>query len=310
MILIAVAVVLDWILGDPYFFPHPVRLMGLIIKIEEKIARLIFKSSSGLRFAGLLMVLINLALATIPMYLLLQRTDGMINTIIAVLTYYFCISAKMLQVEAMKVKRALNHSIQAARNQLKYIVGRDTEPLDEEEIIKATIETVSENTSDGVIAPLLFMVLFGPVGGLAYKFVNTMDSMIGYKNEKYRNLGRYAALTDDLFNYIPARITGVLMSLSALSPNRIERGLSMMARDGRNHSSPNSGYPESATAGILGIQLGGGHFYGGKMVVKPLIGDNIFPAEPKHIIQAIYIIYKTELLFLLISALIMGLIGV
>lgn len=310
MILVVVAVVLDWILGDPYFFPHPVKLMGIIINIEEKLLRLIFKSSSGLRLAGLIMVIINVCLAIFPMYFLLARTEGTINTVITVITYYFCISARMLHYEAIKVRKALNTSLQAARNQLRFIVGRDTEPLDEEEIVKATVETISENTSDGIIAPLFYILLFGPVGGLTYKFINTMDSMIGYKNVKYRNLGRYAALLDDVVNYIPARITGLLMCLAALRPSIIERGLSIMMRDRRNHSSPNSGYPEAAIAGILGIQLGGSHYYGGNLVVKPVIGDNTRNATASDIVATIYIMYKTEIIFLVISALTMGMIGV
>src|SRR5699024_5785730 len=158
---------------------------------------------------------------------------------------------------------------------LSYIVGRETRDLSEEEIIKATIETVSENTSDGVIAPLIYIVLLGAPGGLAYKMVNTMDSMLGYMNDKYVDLGFFPAKIDDVFNYLPARLTGLLMCMGSICSFDVKNGLRIMIRDRKNHKSPNAIYPEGAIAGLLNIQLGGSNTYHGKIVEKPTIGDDI-----------------------------------
>lgn len=310
MILIIAAVILDWLLGDPYFFPHPVRLMGFIITIETKFARFISKKPSTLRFFGFLMVLINLAISIFPMYFVLKVTEGPINSAIKIITYYFCISAKMLSYEAKQVKKATLKSVDDGRNRLKYIVGRDTKDLEIEEIITATVETVSENTSDGIIAPLFYILLFGPVGGLTYKFINTMDSMIGYKDKKYVDIGRYAAKLDDIVNFIPARITAFLMCLAAINPKIIERSFTTVLKDAKKHKSPNAGYPEAAIAGILGIQLGGGHVYHGMYVEKPYIGKNLKNPEFDDIDKTIQIMYKTEIIFLIIAALIFGIMSV
>lgn len=304
MILIFLAVILDWILGDPYSFPHPVRLMGNIISIEEKFFRKIFKTAKGLRLAGYLIVFINIFLGIFPSYLILKFSPKSFRDIFSFLIYYYCISAKMLHYEAIIVKKELDKSLEEGRERLKYIVGRDTKNLSEEEIIRATVETVAENTSDGVVAPLFYMFLFGPIGGLTYKFINTMDSMIAYKNEKYIDLGRAAALTDDLANYIPARFTGFLMALSNFVPKKIINTLKDIKTFGRSHSSPNSGYPESAVASILGIQLGGGQFYKGAWVEKPKIGYDKNPIEKKYIFETAKIMYKSEIIFIVILTII------
>ncbi|SCG82834.1 cobalamin biosynthesis protein [Proteiniborus sp. DW1] len=197
------------------------------------------------------------------------------------------------------VQKELDKGLEEGRKRLSYIVGRDTSNLDEEEIIRATVETVSENTSDGVIGPLFYIVLLGAPGGLAYKFINTMDSMLGYMNDKYKHLGYFPAKVDDLFNLIPARLTAILMNISSIGRFDFINGMKILKRDRRNHKSPNSGYPESATAGLLGIQLGGGNYYHGLYVEKPHIGDKINDVNKEHIKNTVEIMYRSEIAFLM-----------
>jgi adenosylcobinamide-phosphate synthase len=200
----------------------------------------------------------------------------------------------------MKVYYAFDKGIEEARYKLSFIVGRDTQNLAEGEVIRADVETVAENTSDGVIAPLFYIMLLGAPGGIMYKMVNTMDSMLGYKNEKYKDLGYFPAKIDDAFNFIPARLTGVLMCLSSILRFDVRSGIKIMMRDGKRHTSPNAGIPEAAVAGLLNIQLGGNNYYFGKLVEKPTIGDKIRNIERDDIRKAIEIMYRTELLMLLL----------
>jgi adenosylcobinamide-phosphate synthase len=180
-------------------------------------------------------------------------------------------------------------------------VGRDTKRLDEPEIIRATVETVAENTADGIVAPLLYAMIGGAPLALTYKMVNTMDSMVAYMNEHYRDLGFFSAKVDDLWNYIPARVTGIFMNLGSLFRFRVADGFKVMIRDRSNHKSPNCAYPEGAVAGLLGIQLGGENVYFGQIVKKPSIGDANRPLERKDIRRTVEIMFRTELLFLLVS---------
>ena len=225
--------------------------------------------------------------------------------IINIYLIYTCIAARCLHFEVFKVLDALKESLEQGRKRVSYIVGRDTTKLSEEEIIKATIETVAENTSDGVIAPLLYIMILGAPGGLMYKFVNTMDSMLGYMNEKYIDLGYFPAKVDDVFNYIPARITGLLMNISSVFRFNVSNGFKIMIRDRKNHKSPNAIYPEGAVAGLLQIQLGGSSVYHGKLVEKPSIGDNIFEITKKHVNHTVEIMYRSEILLLLMYLFIM-----
>lgn len=302
MLNIFLAVLLDLIIGDPYSFPHPVKLMGNIINLEEKLIRRFFKSKKHLKIAGLFVVVINIFLAFLIPFLLLNmlKDNKLLYNIISIYLIYTCIAARCLSDEAIKVSNALDMGIEEGRNRLSYIVGRDTKNLNEEEIIKATIETVAENTSDGVIAPLFYIMLLGVPGGLVYKFVNTMDSMLGYLNEKYIDLGYFPAKIDDLFNLIPARLTAILMNISSFGRFNTKEGFRIMIRDRKNHKSPNSGYPESSVAGLLGIQLGGSNYYHGMLVEKPTIGDDNSKINKKHIENTIEIIYRSLILFLLI----------
>lgn len=301
MLSIVFAVILDLLIGDPYNFPHPVKLMGRIIDFEEKVARR-WSDGKGLKFAGLVIVTVNISIGFIIPLLLLNaiKEYRAIYTIVNIYLIYTCIAARSLHYEANKVKEALELSIKEGRKRLSYIVGRDTSKLSEEEVIKATVETVAENTSDGVIGPLLFIIFLGAPGGLAYKFVNTMDSMLGYMDDRYKNLGYFPAKVDDLFNLIPARVTGIAMIISSVGRFNIKNGFKIMKRDCRNHKSPNAGFPESAVAGLLGIQLGGGGYYHGLYIDKPTIGDNIKEITSSLIGDTFEIMYRTEVFLLLI----------
>ncbi|HAE92136.1 MAG TPA: cobalamin biosynthesis protein CobD [Tissierella sp.] len=306
LISIILGVILDFVIGDPYSFPHPVKLMGRIISFEEKIARKITKSKKGLKLSGFIIVIVNISIGFFMPYILLKtiKQYKTIYTIVNAYLIYTCIAARCLHDEAIKVSKALDIGIEEARTRLSYIVGRETKNLSEKEIIRATVETVAENTSDGVIAPLFYIIFLGVSGGLAYKFVNTMDSMLGYKNEKYIDLGFFPAKVDDIFNYIPARITGVFMCIGSIFRFNIRNGFKIMIRDRKNHKSPNCAYPEGAVAGLLDIQLGGDNYYHGKLVKKPNIGDKIKKISRADIRNTIEIMYRSEMVFLLIYILI------
>lgn len=307
---ILIASIIDFIIGDPYNFPHPIKLMGRIINFEEKLFRKMSKDKN-LKLMGLFIVLINISLGFFVPYFLLKSIENVqiLYYILNIYLIYTCIAARCLHFEADKVMESLKEGIELGRKRLSYIVGRDTSKLSQDEIIKATIETVAENTSDGVIAPLLFIIILGAPGGLMYKFVNTMDSMLGYMNEKYINLGYFPAKVDDVFNYIPARITGILMNLSSLFRFNWRNGFKTMIRDRKNHKSPNAIYPEASVAGLLEIQLGGNSIYNGKLVNKPTIGDKIFDLSEDHVRWTIEIMYRSQILLLIIYLLIIKLIG-
>lgn len=302
MVDIVVAVILDLVIGDPDWMPHPVRLMGRIISWEERFIRKITDSPNGLKAAGLLMVIVNILLAACVPIILLKALDGfpIVQRIIGIYLIYTCIAARNLRDEALKVSSELDRSLEDGRRRLSYIVGRDTRNLSKEEVIRATVETVSENTSDGVIAPLLYVMIFGIPGGMIYKFVNTMDSMVGYKDERYNHLGYFPAKTDDLLNLVPSRLTAILMIISAPHGLDKKRAFKIVGRDGRNHKSPNSGYPESAAAGLLSVQLGGSNSYNGKMVHKPTIGDPGETLKKTHIEDSIRLMFGAQLLLVFI----------
>lgn len=299
---ILIAILLDILIGDPYWFPHPVKLMGRFISMEENLARKLTTSKTGLKVAGLLIVIINICLGFfIPYFILISvKGNSLIYTIINTYIIYSCLAARCLHSEAIKVSKALSLGLEQGRKRLSFIVGRDTSGLNEEEIIKATVETVAENTSDGVIAPLLFIIIFGSPFGIVYKFVNTMDSMLGYMNDKYFDLGYFPAKIDDVFNFIPARLTSLLMIIGSIGRFNIKEAYRILKRDRLSHKSPNSGYPESTVAGLLGIQLGGSNYYHGELVFKPTIGDYKNQIKSVHINNTIEIMYRSEVILLAI----------
>ena len=278
---------LDLILGDPYWLPHPIRLIGNLIVVLEK--RFLSKETKGKehkeqekseRRRGTLLVFIVLsvtfavtAFLVIGAYLLHPYLGVAVETIMT----YQILAVKCLKVESMKVYQSLTkEGIEEARKAVAMIVGRDTAVLDGTGVAKAAIETVAENTSDGVIAPMLYTALGGPVLGFLYKAVNTMDSMVGYKNDRYLHFGRAAAKLDDVVNFFPARISAFLMIGAAFLSGKSYNGRQawrIWRRDSRKHASPNSAQTESVCAGALGIQLAGDASYFGKVVKKPYIGD-------------------------------------
>lgn len=303
---ILAAVLLDFILGDPHHFPHIVKLMGKIISIEERLARRISKSKSRLKRSGFIIVMINISFGFFSSYFLLKflKEYKTLYNIVNTYLIYNCIAARSLHYEAMKVYKGLSIGINEARTRLSNIVGRDTKDLSEDEIIRATVETVAENTSDGVIAPLFYIMLFGLPGGVVYKFVNTMDSMLGYMNEEYAEIGFFPAKVDDLFNYVPARLTGLLMLVSSVGSTigrfNVKNGFKIMVRDRKNHKSPNAIYPEAAVSGLLGIYLGGDNYYNGRLIEKPTIGDNLNAINKDHIKNTIEVMYRSEIFMMAI----------
>lgn len=310
MVEIIAGVFLDILVGDPKSFPHPVKAMGKLICLEEKIVRKITHNDLGLTVAGFLIVCINLFIGFfLPFFLLkLLESNGALHFFLSTYLVYSCVAARDLHSESFEVIKALKRSLNEGRARLSYIVGRDTDKLQEEDIYKAVVETVSENTSDGVIAPLFFMMLLGPAGGMAYKFANTMDSMLGYKNDKYRYLGYFPARTDDVLNILPSRITSMMMILTSIGRFDLKNGYRILMRDHNKHKSPNSGWPESAAAGLLGIRLGGGSHYGGVLVDKPFLGDKGEASSEKHVRSAVEIMYRTEIGVILFWILISNLI--
>ena len=267
---------LDLIIGDPQNPIHPIRIIGSLCKATEKFFRKVLKKS--LKIAGLLTWITVVLIVFLFNYFLLKGAyaiNNVLGVILSSIMIYFCISTKALKVEGLKVvKYVIQDDIEGARKQLSYIVGRDTKNLDKEAILKAVVETVAENMSDGVIAPLFYVGIGGAPLAFLYKAVNTMDSMFGYKNDKYIEFGYFPAKLDDVFNYIPARLSGYFIFMASFSLGLdYKNSFKIYKRDKNNHSSPNSAHPEAAVAGALNIQLGGANYYFGKLVEKPTIGD-------------------------------------
>lgn len=315
--------VLDCILGDPYCFPHPVKFMGKLIGFLENhyLGEKNREPKSGegelgemtepskeltpefKREKGRLTVLLVLFCTVFCVDILIvggYLIHPILGCVIETILTYQALAAKCLFTESMKVYKALkNGTIEEARKAVAMIVGRDTDALDEAGVTRAAVETVAENTSDGVIAPMLYLAIGGPILGLLYKAVNTMDSMIGYKNDRYLDFGRTAAKLDDVVNYVPARISAWLMIFSChfLGNHFIaSEAKRIYLRDHAKHSSPNSAHTESACAGALGIQLGGEASYFGKVVQKPTMGDGRRKIMPEDIRLANRLMYGTTIL--------------
>lgn len=292
------AVLLDWVIGDPPAWPHPVKWMGALIAKEEALVRRVARSRRAMLSGGAILVLCNLLFAFgLPLMALRLLTPfPAAHHALNIYLLYACFAARCLRDEALKVSQAFAQGIEAARHRLSFIVGRDTAHLDEPDIVRATVETVAENTSDGVIAPLLYAIIGGAPLAMTYKMVNTMDSMLGYMNDKYRDIGCVPAKTDDVWNFVPARLTGVLMILGSVLRFDVTRGWRVMWRDRRNHKSPNCAYPEGAVAGLLGVRLGGENVYFGERVWKPTIGDPTRLLDRADIARTVEIMFRAEIL--------------
>lgn len=298
--------ILDMCFGDPYWMPHPVRAMGwLISRMETGLFKLFPKGKGGEQLAGVFLTVGVLLVTGTAAYSILGIA-GSIHPLLALfiesILCYQMLAAKGLKTESMKVYEAfLRGDTQGARGAVSMIVGRDTEPLSKEGIIKATVETVAENTSDGVVAPLFYMAIGGAQWACLYKAVNTMDSMVGYKNETYINFGRAAAKLDDLLNLIPSRLAAMLMiGASAFLRMDIRNAVKIYKRDRYNHKSPNSAQTEAVCAGALQIQLAGDAYYFGILYEKPTIGDDLRSIEPEDIKRANDLLYMTAVLSVVI----------
>lgn len=308
MVLVAIftAVLLDWLIGDPYSWPHPVKLMGHYIYawiIQQEKWR-VFPYLSGL------LLWLSLVFLTGILTWFFLWVAGLVHPILYWIIWiylaYSSLATSSLAFEAKKVYQRLTlGTLEEARYQVGMIVGRETSQLTEEEIVKATIETVAENTSDGVIGPLICLFIGGPVLAMIYKSVNTLDSMVGYKTERYRQIGFVSAKMDDLFNLIPARLTGLFLILSArILHFDAKKALKIGWRDRYQHASPNSAFSEAVVAGALGIQLGGSHIYHGEVIEKPTIGDNRSPVVAEHILSSVDMLFLSTSVALIIFSVI------
>lgn len=300
---------LDLLLGDPYCLPHPIRLIGTVISKSERIllrketnkdnSQNGLSDSQKLRKGMVLVCIVLLFTLLLSSFVLLGAyfIHPILGMLVETVMTYQILATKCLKVESMKVYKSLTtETLEKARVAVSMIVGRDTNVLDETGVAKAAIETVAENTSDGVIAPMLYTALGGPILGFLYKAVNTMDSMVGYKNDKYMYFGRTAAKLDDIVNFLPARISAYLMILASFLGGKDfsgKRAFSIFKRDRFNHASPNSAQTESVCAGALGIQLAGDASYFGKIVKKPYIGDATRKVEYEDIKRINRLMYLT-----------------
>lgn len=305
--MILIAYVLDLLIGDPPTWPHPVKIMGhLIAFLEGRLNRPKFGHLKR-RWLGVLLWVIVVGSTALVSGLIMWATSFVpwLQFIIGTYLTYTCLSVKGLAHEGRKIAKSLRQQqLVKARGQVAMIVGRDTDQLDKAGVIKATVETIAENTSDGVVAPLLFLFIGGPVLGLTYKAVNTLDSMVGYKNEKYADIGWFSAKLDDIFNWAPARLTWLLLIIATgLLRFHLREAMGIGERDRENHLSPNSGFSEAVVAGALNIRLGGPHLYFGQVVQKPYIGSrNSRPVEVADINRTIYLLYLSSVLALGIMA--------
>lgn len=313
--------VLDLLIGDPHFIPHPVRFIGSLISFLDKRLNcdakynISEKKLNLIKYKRGMLLVFTVIFATFTMSVIIIVAAYSINLYAgiiaeAVMTWQI-LATKCLRVESMRVYDALRtDGVDAGRKAVSMIVGRDTSVLDAAGVTRAAVETIAENTSDGVIAPMLYTAIGGPVLGFVYKAVNTMDSMLGYKNDKYMYFGRFAARLDDVVNFIPARISAYLMIVAAFIGGRQFDGRNayrIFKRDRFNHASPNSAQTESVCAGALRVQLAGDAVYFGKLVKKKYIGDRLREIEYEDIKRANRLMYITAFLCELLSVAVMSL---
>lgn len=291
MFLLIYCYIADLILGDPEWFPHPVRGMGRLISFLDN--KLRGNGSKWIeRTKGLILTFVVVGISTYFAYLFIEfssRLSLFVENLAWIYLGYTTLSIKDLRVKAKAILKEIEKSsIVEAQKQLSKIVGRDTQNLSKERIIMATIESIAENINDGIIAPFFYLILGGPALAIAYKSINTLDSMVGYRNVKYLHFGWFSAKLDDIANFIPARITGFLIALSSfILRKNFKNSFKTMLRDGKKHPSPNSGVSEAAMAGALGIKLGGPSTYQGELSEKPYIGEEKRILQPSFINEAL-----------------------
>lgn len=296
----------DLVFGDPYWMPHPIRLIGKQIELTENLLRRVFSKESMLKGAGIILLVSVVGSAFALPYFLLKGAYNLSPYLaigLEALMVYQILATKCLHVETDKVRVALlNDDIKAARYAISMLVSRDTEKMEKEDIIKAAVETMTENIVDGIISPMFFIALGGAPLGFAFKAVNTLDSMVGYKNDKYMNLGWASAKFDDLANYIPARLTAWLVIFSSFILGLdAKNAIKILKRDKKNHSSPNSPLSEAPAAGALRIELGGKAWYFGEMSIKPTMGDPLEIPSVEHIQKSSKLMYMTSFVGLVVA---------
>ncbi|MBQ1689933.1 MAG: cobalamin biosynthesis protein CobD [Firmicutes bacterium] len=307
LICLGAGFIVDLIIGDPHSITHPVVIIGRVISLLEKLLRKVFpKTPAGERMAGGLMWIIVVSLAWLVPSLVLRACAMVSPVLVYVVGTIMCwqiLAAKSLKDEALKVQKALeNEGLEAGRRAVSMIVGRDTARLDEKGVARAAVETVAENFSDGVMAPIIYMAVGGPALGFLYKAVNTMDSMTGYIDPPYTYFGFVPAKMDDLFNWIPARVSALVMLLAGrLLGLDAKNGWRIFKRDRYNHASPNSAQTESVCAGLLGLQLAGDAWYGGVLHKKQFIGDPVREIETKDIERSCRLMYASAAAGLIIA---------
>jgi adenosylcobinamide-phosphate synthase len=295
---IALALLLDFIMGDPRWFPHPVRLIGWMIARLENPARRTFSNPA---FAGLIIALVVIGITAFSAWALIaaaKQVHPFLGDAVSVFLLYTIFAARDLADHGRFVYEALQNSdIAEARRRVSMLVGRDTQNLTEAGVIRAAVESIAENSVDGVLAPLFFAAIGGPIFAMSYKAASTLDSMIGYRNERYLDFGKTAAKIDDGANWIPARLSAPLIAVAAAFAGlQAKAAWNISRRDGRKHLSPNAGIPEAAFAGALGVKLGGGIERQGKAVPLPEIGEPIVPLSIGHILEANRLMYLTTVL--------------
>ncbi len=305
--MIILAFILDLFWGDPVWLPHPVRAIGWLISLFERFLRQVVphKKTAGALLACLV---IGITWGSVAFFIrILTDIHSVLGACVAVFFIYTSLAVKDLGVEAMRVYHALDkEDLDDARKNVALIVGRDTERMTREEIIRASVETVAENIVDGIVSPLFYACIGGAPLALAYKAVNTLDSMVGYKNDEYKDLGFVSARLDDIANFIPARITALIVPLAALLAGKdFAHAWQVIARDRRKHPSPNSGIPEAAVAGALRIQIGGINYYQGKPSLKPFIGDDMESLTIGHITDSIKISRLSAVLILILGIIVL-----
>ena len=304
---------LDLLLGDPSWLPHPVVGFGKMIAFGEK--RL--NKGSHRKLKGAMMSILLIAIGFAATSFIISSLSFLIphsSFLISALLIFYCLAGTTLIREVREVFHAVDRSLDEGRKQVARIVGRDTSELSAQEVRTAALETLAENLSDGVIAPLFWLALLGVPGMLAYKMVNTLDSMIGYRTERYKDFGCWAAHIDDVANYIPARLTALLMicgywllAVSNWPKAKSQKLIAFVRRYGRNHASPNSGYPEAALAGILNCRFGGPHYYFGELFDKPYIGENARELTTADMKKAVRINRTAEVLAIIIMVIVYSL---
>lgn len=301
---------LDLIIGDPQWLYHPIRLIGKLIEITEKALRKCLPDTKkGQLVGGVFLVIIVVGISTLVPFTIVKLSYSFcvaVGICVESILCYFLLATKSLKTESMKVYTQLvKGDLQESRKAISMIVGRDTERLDEKGIAKAAVETVAENTSDGVIAPLIFIMIGGAPLGFFYKAVNTLDSMVGYKNERYLYFGRFAAKVDDLVNLLPSRLAAICMILAAYVMGMDgNNSVKIFKRDRYKHASPNSAQTEAVCAGALRIQLAGDAYYFGKLYPKEYIGDPLETVTPKKIVEANRLLYGTAVVAIILFSLV------